>query len=55
MFCLDPVQRTGLIHDNEQPICVTSIYYHQNMRNLENTKISLFKFLNKKHDIASHE
>lgn len=36
------------INDTEEPICVTSIYYHQNMRNLENTKISLFKFLNKK-------
>lgn len=28
--------------------CVTSIYYHHSMRNLENTKISSFKFLNKK-------
>lgn len=36
------------INNTEKSICVTSIYYHQNMRNLENTKISLFKFPNKK-------
>ncbi len=37
----------AFINDTEKEICVTSIYYHQNMRNLENTKI-LFKFPNKK-------
>ncbi len=36
------------INDTEKSVCVTSIYYHQNMRNLENTKLSLFKFPNKK-------